>query len=735
MRHLRTLIVTACVTLFTNAHAQTVPCPGEPLIFQLEDAYYGIKTWEHSTDGITWNTVTVTENEPFILQPEQSGWYRVRFHDEVCDIDHVSAAQRFVAHAIDLGDVLTMSIGGVVRNEWGLPVNHATVRGGCGEGVSTTTDNYGVFLLHGVVAYEGQAYVTVEKAGYFTGSRSFVPGENADGAISHTHITLLAKNPAGTIASESGGAVQLEGVTISFTPNAFVQNGQPFNGPVNVALNHIDPTSDDLHEQMPGMLMGVMDEQPQILHSFGMAGVQLTDSAGTAVQLAPGSTATVRFPVMVTQQADAPATIPLWWFDEDLGYWVEEGEAQRVGNEYVGQVSHFSWWNCDVPTNFVLLKGTVIDQVTGLLLTGAQVRLISANMGTGVAYTNDLGEFSGQVPIGQVLTLQVWLPCGPSGSLVLVHEEPVGPFMAETAMMVLVSVPDASLVMGNVLDCSSVPVAQGYVWANGQAVFCVDGSYQFTTCTDSVRIVGVDLVASRWSTVQVVAVEPDTTNVPDIIACLDPMGSAVDIEGNVYQTVWIGVQEWMAENLRTGSYANGEAITNIPDPLAWPEQSSGAWVHVNNNSQFESLYGRLYNWYAVTDPRKVCPIGWHVPSDLEWTAAELTLGMPPSEVLNSGSRGEAQNVGGKMKSTNAQEWNVPNTGATNESQFSGLPGGYFHGFDEAFFYSFGSVGAWWTRTSGGSTLALTRMLYNSTEGVNRVNRVRIDGLSVRCVRD
>jgi uncharacterized protein (TIGR02145 family) len=735
MHHLRTLIAAACMALLGSAHAQNVPCPGETLTFQLEGEYFGTKIWEHSTDGVDWTAVDVIENEPFVLQPEQSGWYRVRFRDEACGIDYVSPSQRFVAHAIDLGAPMTISIGGVVKNEWGLPVNGATVRAGCGLGVSATTDPYGVFLLHGVLAYEGLAHVTVQKEGYFPGSRSFIPSENAAEGISNVNITLLAKNSAGVVASESGGTVQLEGVALSFPENAFVQNGQPFNGSVNVALNHIDPTSMDLHTQMPGMLMGVMDDQAELLLSYGMVGVELSDGTGQGVQLASGSLATVRFPVMASQQGTAPATIPLWWFDEDLGYWVHEGNAERIGNEYVGQVAHFSWWNCDVPSNFVLIKGVVIDEETGLFLTGAQVRLISTTMGTGITDVNEFAEFTGQVPIDQVLTLQVWLPCGPFGSLVLVHEQSVGPFSAEGVVLVLVDVPDVKLVVGNVNDCLGVPVEEGYIWQNGQVVFCTNGNYQFITCSDSARIVGVDLTAGFWSTVQVVSVEGDTTIVADIIACLDPTGMAVDIEGNVYQTVWIGNQEWMAENLRTGSYSNGAAIPNVPDAIAWTQQTSGAWVHVSNNSQLESVYGRLYNWYTVTDPRKVCPIGWHVPSNLEWLAAELTLGMSPVEAFVVGNRGVAQNVGGKMKSATAPQWIAPNTGATNESQFTGMPAGYRHGFDQAVFYNIGSGAAWWSRTPSSSNLAQARMLVNINGGVSRVNRVRIDGLAVRCVRD
>ncbi len=205
MRHLRTLITAACVAVSASALAQNAPCPGETLTFQLEGEYYGTKTWEHSADGVTWAAVTVIENEPFVLQPEQSGWYRVRFHDEDCAIDYVSEAQRFAAHAIDLGDAIIISIGGVVKNELGGPVSGATVRAGCGAGVSATTDHFGVFLLQGVTVYEGLAHVSVEKEGYFTGSRSFVPGENADQAISQVHITLLQKNMAGTVQSDQRG--------------------------------------------------------------------------------------------------------------------------------------------------------------------------------------------------------------------------------------------------------------------------------------------------------------------------------------------------------------------------------------------------------------------------------------------------------------------------------------------------------------------------------------------------
>ena len=719
MHHLRTLIALACLAVFANANAQNVPCPGETLTFQLEDEYYGTKTWEYSTDGVTWNTVDVVENAPFILQPEQSGWYRVRFFDEACGINYVSEAQRFAAHAIDPGEVITLSIGGVVRNEMGGPVSGATVRAGCGDGEYTTTDYFGVFLLEEVSAYEGLAHVTVEKPGYFTGSRTFVPSDSAQEAISHAYITLLPKNSAGIVQSVSGGQVSAEGVTITFPANAFTQNGAPYSGSVQVYLNHIDPTGDDLHGQMPGMLLGVQDDQPQLLHSYGMAGVELTDAVGNPVQLASGSSATVRFPVMTEQQADAPASIPLWWFDENLGYWVEEGEAQRVGNEYEGQVAHFSWWNIDVPANFVTLKGTVFGSVTGAVLSGARIIVVTPNLGSGITYADTKGEFAGLVPIGQELTIQVQLPCGPNGSWVTVHTEVVGPFTQPSLISLSVALPAQKLVIGTVVDCNSVPVTAGYVWVNGGVHFCVEGAFEFSTCLSSITLRGVDGGVGNASELTTIELPTDTTHVGELVACTPLFGTVMDIDGNNYQTVVIGTQEWMAENLKTTRYRDGSTIPNVTDNTEWRQLNSGAWCNYDNSPVNDATYGKLYNWYAAANPN-LCPQGWHVPTDAEWTVLINYLG--------------GENVaGGKMKSVSPL-WGAPNTGATNESGFSGLPGGNRSGSVGTFDF-LGSFGYWWSASESGAEFAWYRFLYGSNADIYRGSISKRSGFCVRCVRD
>jgi uncharacterized protein (TIGR02145 family) len=190
-------------------------------------------------------------------------------------------------------------------------------------------------------------------------------------------------------------------------------------------------------------------------------------------------------------------------------------------------------------------------------------------------------------------------------------------------------------------------------------------------------------------------------------------GSVKDQEGNSYATIQIGGQLWMAENLRTTIFLNGDSI----------DQSSGTslsstqayWCYYDNNSQYENPYGKLYNYYAVADPRKVCPEGWHVPNDSDWSTLIMYLG------------GDAV-AGGKMKST--MYWTY-NYSASNESGFSGLPGGDRNA--NGSFYDIGLVGYWWSSPENGNNYV--RYLNSFSGGVYRVTNGKSDGISVRCLRD
>jgi uncharacterized protein (TIGR02145 family) len=193
---------------------------------------------------------------------------------------------------------------------------------------------------------------------------------------------------------------------------------------------------------------------------------------------------------------------------------------------------------------------------------------------------------------------------------------------------------------------------------------------------------------------------------------------ATDIEGNFYPSIIINGQEWMQQNLAVTKYRNGDPIPTGLSNTSWQGTTSGAYAIYDNVAANNTTYGKLYNWYAVNDSRCLCPTGWHVPSDAEWTTLATSLG--GSSV-----------AGGKMKSTTG--WTSPNTGATNESGFTALPGGYRYG--DGPYVSFGSVGVWWSSTVNDSYDAWNRLLSYFSSPVFRNLDDKQLGFSVRCVRD
>ena len=188
-----------------------------------------------------------------------------------------------------------------------------------------------------------------------------------------------------------------------------------------------------------------------------------------------------------------------------------------------------------------------------------------------------------------------------------------------------------------------------------------------------------------------------------------------DIEGNVYNTVKIGDQLWMAEDLKVSKYNDGTTIPNITDKTAWQNSSTGACTWYNN----EKSWGTLYNFYAV-NTRKLAPAGWHVATHVDWTALTDYLG------------GEDV-AGGKLKETGSVRWDSPNTGATNESSFTALPGGFRLG--DGTFSSFGGGGYWWSSTEFDSWNSWTHYIYWSGSIIYRGHYDKREGHSVRCIKD
>ena len=203
-----------------------------------------------------------------------------------------------------------------------------------------------------------------------------------------------------------------------------------------------------------------------------------------------------------------------------------------------------------------------------------------------------------------------------------------------------------------------------------------------------------------------------------------PGPNITDAENNIYKTVTIGNQQWMAENLKVTKYNDGTDILYITDNTQWSQLTTGAWAYYNNDVANNTKYGKLYNWYAVSPTtngnKNVCPTGWHLPTDAEWTVLTDYLGGTTV-------------AGGKMKEVGTTSWNSPNTDATNTSLFTGLPSG-MRNFNGSY-YDIGSNGSWWSSTEGITGVALSRLLSISNGYANVNGYYKRNGLSVRCLRD
>jgi uncharacterized protein (TIGR02145 family) len=226
----------------------------------------------------------------------------------------------------------------------------------------------------------------------------------------------------------------------------------------------------------------------------------------------------------------------------------------------------------------------------------------------------------------------------------------------------------------------------------------------------------------------------------DFWSCGDP----ISYQGHDYSTVIIGDQCWFSENLRNEYYHNGDPISSgLTDP-EWTSSNTGATsvygedsgcgdfspnIDACDPSQSLAEYGRLYNWYAVVDDRELCRSGWHVPTDEEWMIMEMALGMSESEALLPGWRGD--DIGAAMKTENAYGW-YQNSYGTNESGFSGLPGGDRYSW--GYFNDAGRWGNWWSSSANGSSYAWCRQLYTLQSAVSRMQESKMAGFSVRCIK-
>ena len=200
-------------------------------------------------------------------------------------------------------------------------------------------------------------------------------------------------------------------------------------------------------------------------------------------------------------------------------------------------------------------------------------------------------------------------------------------------------------------------------------------------------------------------------------------GTLTDFDGNSYKTIVIGTQTWMAENLKTTHYANGDEINHITENAPWENATAGAWTYYGNNEAMNADYGKLYNWLAVEDARNICPSGWHIPDDPEWEALLAYLG-------------GYQVAGAKMKETGLHHFTPTNEGSTNESGFTGIPGG-MRDYGSANTDK-GLSGFWWSSTNANDYYDLEAYYYFLNRDMDQMldgTGDKNNGASCRCIQD
>ncbi len=424
----------------------------------------------------------------------------------------------------DLQSRVTSSVSGFVIDENDLPVSGATVKLGMN---TSSTDQYGFFSFTDVEVIKNAAVVTVTHSGYFKGMRSYVAEAGKPAMV---RIKLLPKSVIGSIDAAAGGsATAADGLKIELPASGVVDgSGAAYTGAITVAAKWLNPTADDFSQIMPGDLraLNTLGEM-RTLHSYGMAAVELTGSGGEALQVAPGKKSVVSFPLPSTLQGSAPATIPLWHFDEEKGLWIEEGSATKVGDKYVGEVSHFSFWNCDVPIDFIEFSLTVVD-LNGEPVPYAKVRLstLTSPFTSAQGFTNASGYVNGIVPANTDLAMSIYT--GNNCTTPLYTQNIPASAIDISLGNIIIAATALSNLSGTVVNCSLQPVTDGYIIMNVGGTYYryplnTNGSfnYNFPGCPSpqNASLIAVDASANEQSALINHTIVPGSNAIGQIQAC------------------------------------------------------------------------------------------------------------------------------------------------------------------------------------------------------------------------
>ena len=423
-------------------------------------------------------------------------------------------------------ETVIATVNGRIVDEKKEPVKGALVSTVTGSTVST--DINGEFRLANVMLNKNAGFIKAEKAGYFTGSRTFVVSTTT---ANNTQIQLIPKTSAGSFVATAGGNITIpNGGSLAFATNSIVNplNNTPYTGNVNVAAYFLNPSSTNFGDIMPGALRGTRTDNSEVaLQSFGMVAVELTGSGGEKLQLASDKKATFNLPIVSSLQSTAPATIPLWYFDESKGLWKEEGIATKQGSNYVGAVNHFSFWNCDAPFPLVdfevMLKnqsGQPLQKAKVVISTGGKTSISASEI------TGSDGRVAGKIPANSQLIMEVYNNCGE-----LIYTKNISTATSKLNLgnvSVTASAPAVLNLSGTVAGCNGTPVTNGFVQirVNNSFYRTAINNGNFSTAIEvcntgvyNVLFVGFDLTNNKQSDSTLLSVNTTTPGTTQLNTC------------------------------------------------------------------------------------------------------------------------------------------------------------------------------------------------------------------------
>lgn len=470
-------------------------------------------------------------------------------------------------------------------------------------GVTTSTNSNGFYYIQSATVAGKRAVIEADKAGYWKQQKGIIP---QSGTVNLTNLIIYPDNKGYSVNGVAGGTVTMPGGTVvTFPANAFVtQNGAIYSGTVYISGHEILTSENRFAEKIPGGDFLAKDNAGDIqtLLSCGMAGIKLYDASGGELLIAPGKTAELKIPINPLQSG-ITSSIPLWYYSEIENYWIEEGQATRMGNYFVGNVSHFTWWNCDYPST----NCTATIHITDCSGNPVGNIYFDFNGGSGwghaSATTNANGSETVPLPSNTTFTLNIY----DANNFNLDTVITVGPFVAGSNNVINYQTGDCNIIHGTLKDCNNnlingtvalllnnVPLST-VATVGGLFSFPLNQPGSYTLVATSGQLTGSDsLFVTTANLGQAVTM---TLNLCDTISTAGSNFSltfstgssnlqyALFVSDVKYQTTSTGQQQIVFSYQDTVNNGTGEIVVNIP------AYAPGNYVWNSGNS---SVSGNLF---------------------------------------------------------------------------------------------------------------------------------------------